>query len=59
MLAVVEAIPPAERESGSPFLTPSLRQQIAEANNISVGEFEEILEEYKRLALVIAELKRS
>lgn len=58
ILSVVEAIPPTERESSFPFLTPSLREQIAQASNVSTEVLEEILGEYRRLAVVVAALEK-
>ena len=58
ILRVLEAVPAAERESRSPFLTPALREQVAHASNVSVQDFDGILSEYRRLAVVVAGLKR-
>lgn len=58
MLRVLEAIPAAEPESRSPFLTPQLRAQIADASNISVQDLDDILLEYRRLTVVMARLER-
>lgn len=58
MLRVLEAIPAAERESRSPFLTPQIREQIADASNVAVQDLDRVLLEYRRLAVLIAGLER-
>ena len=58
ILRVIEAIPAAERESRCPFLTPLLRQRIADAGEVSVQDVDEILSAYKTSAACFAEFEK-
>ena len=58
VLRVLEAIPRAERESRAPFLTPALCRQIAQAADVSLQEFDELLFGHKQLAALKGDAKR-